>query len=94
MSTTGDNKAIMHLFCALQVVASHRGHCSAFQDGERLLGIALQQALGPTQDKSSLQHAATIADGLAVQHVIDAIRASSKQQGSPVEPQHINFEPW
>ena len=76
------------------MVASHRGHASAFQEGERLLGTALQQALGPHQDKSALQHAATIMDGLAVQYVIDAIRASSKQQGSAIEPKHIDVEPW
>ena len=78
----------------LQVVASHRGHTSAFQEGEHLLGAAVQQALGPNKDKSALQHAATIADGLAVQYVIDAVRASSKQLGSAVEPKHIDVEPW
>lgn len=80
--------------CDLQVVASHKGYTSAFQEGERLLGAAVQQALGPKQDKSALHHAATIADGLAVQYVIDAVRASSKQQGSAVEPKHIDTEPW
>lgn len=78
----------------MQVVASHRGYTSAFQEGERLLGAAVQQALGPNQDKSALQHAATITDGLAVQYVIDAVRASSKQQGSAVRPKHIDIEPW
>lgn len=77
-----------------QVVARHRGYTSAFQEGECLLGAAVQQALGPKKDKSALQHAATIADGLAVQYVIDAMRASSKQQGSAVEPKHIEVEPW
>ena len=56
--------------------------------------MALQQALGPSQDKSALQHAASIGDGLAVQYVIDAVRASSKQQGSAVKPKHIDIEPW
>lgn len=83
-----------HNRCILQVVASHRGYTSAFQEGEYLLGAAVQQALGPKQDKSALQHAATIADGLAVQYVIDAVRASSKQQGSLVEPKHVDDEPW
>lgn len=78
----------------LQVVASHKGYTSAFQEGERLLGAAVQQALGPTKDKSALQHAATVADGLAVQYVIDAVRVSSKQQGSAIEPKHIADEPW
>ena len=78
----------------LQVVASHKGSGSAFQHGTRLLGAAIQQALGPTSDNSDLQCAASIADGLAVMYVIDAARASSKQQGTAVRPKHIEHEPW
>ena len=75
--------------CCVQVVAAHKGQGSPFQHGTQLLGAAVQQALGPTADKFALQHAASIADGLAVQYVIDAIRTSSKEHGSAIEPKRV-----
>ena len=75
----------------VKVVASHKGYGSAFQHGTRQFGAAVQQALGPGKDDSALQYAASIADGLAVQYVIDAVRASSRQGGSAVQPKHIEL---
>ncbi len=80
-------------YCA-QIVASQKGSGSAFQHGTQLLGAAIQQALGPNADKSALQCAANTADGLAVMYVIDAMRASSRQQGSIVQPKHIEQSIW
>lgn len=79
-------------FCCAQVVASQRGSGSAFQHGTQLLGAAIQQALGPNANRLALQCAASTADGLAVMYVIDAMRASSRQQGSTVQPKHIELE--
>ena len=73
----------------LQVVASCKSSGSPYQQGTQLLGAALQQALGPNADASALQHAASIADGLSVQYVIDAIRASSRDEGALVRCQHV-----
>ena len=52
--------------------------------GTLQLGRSLQSALGPQQDRSALQPAASIADGLAVLEVFDAAQTSSQQGGVKV----------
>lgn len=59
--------------------------------GTRALGVALQKALGPEQDRSALRDAATIKDGLATMFALDAIRASSKADGAWVKADRVDL---
>lgn len=58
-------------------------------DGTRSMAAALQRALGPQQDRAALDVAATIADGLATQYVLDAARESSGKAGAWVTPKRV-----
>jgi hypothetical protein len=81
-------------FCLLvQVVDAVRSSGNPFTStGTRALGAALQKALGPEKDRSALEPAATLADGVAVQYVLDAARASSKEDGKWIRAWNSNLE--
>ena len=67
-----------------------KGSGDAFaQTGTRALGQALRRALGPEQDPLALSVAPQVADGVAVLHVMDAVRASSDAGGTWVSPKLV-----
>lgn len=57
--------------------------------GTPALGRAIQAALGPNKDASALRDAATIKDGVATVYVMDAIMASSANNGAQVVPKRV-----
>ena len=75
------------------MIDSVRGRGNPFATtGTRALGEALQKALGPEQDMSALEPAARLEDGVAVQYVIDAAKASSFEDGKWIRAWNSNLE--
>jgi hypothetical protein len=75
------------------VIDSIRGQGNPFATtGTRALGEALQKALGTEKDMAALEPAARLEDGLAVQYVIDAAKASSREDGKWIRAWNNNLE--
>lgn len=76
-----------------QVIDQIKGTGNPFATtGTRLLGVALQKALGPEKDMSALEPAARLEDGVAVQFVIDAAKASHLEDGKWIRAWNDNLE--
>ena len=75
------------------MIDSIRGQGNPFATtGTRALGEALQKALGPEKDVAALEPAARLEDGIAVQYVIDAAKASNREDGKWIRAWNNNLE--